>query len=250
MLKENAVKENIKKENVVKENVKKNAVKENIIKENIVKEYMLGNATVYLIFLQELSEADFQEMYALCSRERREKINKITSVTKQRQSISAGYLIYILKKKFGIEEEVVVLPEGKPVFRGNGDVNFNISHSGGYVVLAFGNAPLGVDIECVKQANLKLAKRFFTKEEYTYLLEQKEDEQKDAFCRIWTGKEAVVKAEGSGLLQPLDSFSVLGNEVELLGKKYELCQRRLPIEGQGVWVSVACVNRDGRIEKD
>lgn len=212
---------------------------EKILGEHVIKEYMLENATVYLISLQELSEADFQEMYALCSRERREKIDKITSVTKQRQSISAGYLIYILKKKFGIEEEIVVLPEGKPVFRKNRDVYFNISHSGGYVVLAFGNVSLGVDIECVREANLKLAKRFFAKEEYEYLLAQKEEEQKDAFCRIWTGKEAIVKAEGSGLLQPLDSFSVLENSVELSEKKYELCQKRLFIEEQNVWISVA-----------
>lgn len=214
---------------------------EHIIKEDM---HMLENATVYLISLQELSEGDFQEMYALCSRERREKVDKITSVMKQKQSICAGYLIYFLKKKFGIEEEIVVLPEGKPVFRENRDVYFNISHSGGYVVLAFGNAPLGVDIECVRETNLKLAERFFAKEEYEYLLAQKEDDRKDAFCRIWTGKEAVVKAEGSGLSRSLDSFSVLENSVELSEKKYELCQRRLPIEGQSVWVSVARLVRE------
>lgn len=214
-------------------------LKENIPKENILKKYMFGKATVYLISLQELSEADFEEMYALCSKERREKIDKITSVIKKRQSICAGYLLYFLKKKFKIEEEPVISPGGKPVFPGNQDVFFNLSHSGGYVVLAVGNAPLGVDIECARQANCKLAKRFFTKEEYAYLLEQEKERQDDAFCYIWIGKEAVVKAEGSGLLQALDSFLVLEDSVEISGKKYELWRRRICIEGRNAWVAVA-----------
>lgn len=210
-----------------------------MIGETIAKEYRLGNATVFLLFLRELSEEDVGEMYALCGRERREKTDKITSVTKKRQSIGAGYLIYLLQKKLQIDETPVILSDGKPVFLERQDVHFNLSHSGDYVALAFGDAPLGVDIERVRRANLTLAKRFFAGEEYADLTGRPEEERADLFCRMWTGKEAVAKASGKGLAIPLDSFSVLGKTVECQGNRYGLDWQKIGEEGEELWLCVA-----------
>lgn len=209
--------------------------------ENIVKEYRFGTATVFLIFMQRLSESDVGEMYELCDRERREKVDKITSVTKRKQSICAGFLFYLFQKRLHITETPVILSGGKPVFVKNRDIHFNISHSGDYVAFAFGDSPLGVDIECVKRTDLKVAKRFFTEEEYTYLAGRKEVERADLFCQMWTGKEAVVKASGEGLSVPLDSFSVLGETVECRGIRYGLSQQKIEEHGQALWISVAQV---------
>lgn len=217
------------------------------MKEDIVKEYRLGGSTLWLLHVQELSEEDLREMYGCCSRERREKAKHLKSELKRKQSVGAGYLLFLLKKRFSIEEEPVTRQEGKPVFRENKEVHFNISHSGGYAALAFGRNPLGMDIECVKRANLKVAKRFFKKEEYDYLSMLEDAEQADAFCRIWTGKEAVVKAAGSGLSMPFDSFCVLEEVIECSGNTYELCQRKLVERDQILWISMAeivCTNRD------
>lgn len=220
-----------------------------LVKDKKVKVYEIEDATVWLLCLQEISDVDFERMYVLCSRERKEKVDKIKSEIKRKQSVGAGYLISLLKEQFSIAEEPIILSEGKPVFSETQKIYFSISHSKDIVVLAFGKSPLGVDIEYIKQANLKIAKRFFTKEEYDHLLEQDEEKQGNVFCRMWTGKEAVVKAVGSGLSLPLDSFSVLNKIITVSGKLYELHWKRFVTDGfatdrQEFWLSVAQLIKD------
>lgn len=215
------------------------------MRSDLVREYRMEDITLWLLFSEEMSAEELSEMYALCSRNRQEKSDRIKFDLKRRESIGAGYLLSLLKNKFSIEEEPVLLADGKPVFQ-NGAVQFSISHSGGAVLLAFGTKPLGVDIEYVKEVKLKIAERFFTGEEYGWIAEQEKERQKDVFCQIWTGKEAVVKAAGGGLTLPLDQFSVLGKRVELLGERYELHQKKIENKEKSLWISAAQLITDER----
>lgn len=217
---------------------------------------MLGGNTVWLLSLEELSEADLEELYARLSPARKTKAEQIRAEMKKRQSVGAGYLLYLLKKRFSIEEDPVFMPGGKPVFSPEAGICFNISHSGPYAAIAFGKRALGLDIECAKRADLKMAKRFFKEEEYEHLAGLEQGEREDAFCKIWTGKEAILKATGTGLSVPLNSFSVLdtgenapeksGEAVEprvcLAGDRYGLYQRRLTEKGSVLWVSLAVLH--------
>ena len=214
------------------------------MRDDIVTEYNIENITLWLLSLRGVSGAELEEMYTLCSTERRAKADRIKQESKRRQSVGAGYLLSLLKGRYLLEEEPVILEGGKPAFRENRAVQFNISHSHDTVLLAFGDRPLGADIEFVGKANLKIAKRFFAEEEYDFLSGQKEADRGDAFCRIWTGKEAVGKAEGSGLSLIFDRFSVLGKTVEINEKKYELYQRKMEIDGRGIWLSAAQLMTD------
>ena len=209
-----------------------------------IKEYNLGECILWLLCLRDLYEEELERMFLCCDQMRRERIERIKPELKKRQSIAAGYLLYLLKKRFGIEEEPVTLPGGKPVFGERKDVCFSISHSGNYAAIAFGETPLGMDIECVKQANFKVAKRFFTKEEYAYLEEKDETEQADCFCQVWTAKEAVIKAAGGGLAIPLGSFSVLEDTAECAGESYTLYRQKLEVCGESVWVCVAVCDEE------
>lgn len=88
-------------------------------------------------------------------------------------------------------------------------VAFNVSHSGDWVVLAFGrNRQVGVDVEKIRRDLdvLKISGRYFTVEE-TALIEAADDPYR-AFFHHWARKEAYVKAVGSGLFRELSSFSV------------------------------------------
>jgi 4'-phosphopantetheinyl transferase len=88
---------------------------------------------------------------------------------------------------------------GKPVLRER-EVEFNASHSGELVALAFAKrTPVGIDVERRRQLTdtLALARRYFSAEEVA-IVERAADEN-DAFFTIWTAKEAIVKASGKGI---------------------------------------------------
>jgi len=86
---------------------------------------------------------------------------------------------------------------------------FNLSHTDGLAVCVAGRIrTLGVDVENMsrKVSPQELAKRFFAHGEYEYLRTMPPGSQREAFFRIWTLKEAYIKASGEGLTIPLDSF--------------------------------------------
>lgn len=101
---------------------------------------------------------------------------------------------------------------GKPRLEGASQpLNFNLSHSGNRFVIALcPNAQIGVDIEAcrsVRQARCIVA-RFFAPEERAALQELDETRFRDAFIRLWTLKEAFIKATGEGFSRPFASFAI------------------------------------------
>jgi 4'-phosphopantetheinyl transferase len=100
---------------------------------------------------------------------------------------------------------------GKPRLTGYGQVHFNLSHSEERAVLAISDtAEVGIDLERERPIeHVDLAKRYFHPNEVAAItVSRDEAEQRRAFFLVWTLKEAVVKALGTGLSTPLDSFEV------------------------------------------
>jgi 4'-phosphopantetheinyl transferase len=88
---------------------------------------------------------------------------------------------------------------------------FNISDSHDHLLMAIAaDGRLGVDVEVRRPVTdlLQLAGGNFSPEETCALQTLPPSERERAFFRIWTCKEAFVKALGGGLYIPLDSFSV------------------------------------------
>jgi 4'-phosphopantetheinyl transferase len=101
---------------------------------------------------------------------------------------------------------------GKPLLNEGNELRFNVSHTDGVALLAFGRGTeLGVDVEKIRPVrDLKdLANRFFSISERQELNQlEREDELHTAFFRCWTRKEAYIKAKGEGLSIPLHQFDV------------------------------------------
>jgi 4'-phosphopantetheinyl transferase len=96
---------------------------------------------------------------------------------------------------------------GKPQAPDIPGFEFNLSHAGAHVTLAFAwHQPLGVDIEW-RQRRIQveeLARRFFAAAEAEALGRLDAERRRTAFLRLWTHKEAVLKALGVGLSFGLD----------------------------------------------
>jgi len=90
-------------------------------------------------------------------------------------------------------------------------LEFNVSHTRGMAVLGFCRAGrIGVDVEHIHTdfQTSEVAERFFSLAERTALRALPAEYRHQAFFRIWTRKEAYIKALGEGLSHPLHQFDV------------------------------------------
>ncbi|MDG2090635.1 MAG: 4'-phosphopantetheinyl transferase superfamily protein [Gammaproteobacteria bacterium] len=110
---------------------------------------------------------------------------------------------------------------GKPriaSFEKTAPISFNLSHTNDLSVLAVSqNNELGVDAEYLtrKVDILKLANRYFSKQEYDELAALDVKEFDKRFFKLWTLKEAYIKACGMGMAIPLRDFSFSFNNEEI-----------------------------------
>ncbi|MCE6950259.1 4'-phosphopantetheinyl transferase superfamily protein [Cereibacter sphaeroides] len=94
-----------------------------------------------------------------------------------------------------------------------GGPSFNLSHCGGLAALALcSSAAVGVDIEAIRPIERAVATRFFAPSELQALEPLAGADWEQAFFRLWTRKEAFLKAVGTGLDTPLASFDVTAED--------------------------------------
>ncbi|MBO9553659.1 4'-phosphopantetheinyl transferase superfamily protein [Cellulomonas sp.] len=85
-------------------------------------------------------------------------------------------------------------------------VEFSLSHGGGLVAIAVAGrgVPVGVDVEPVDPDALAVVPRLHPHER-RHVEQTPHDDRPAAFTRLWTRKEAYVKAVGTGLRGALDA---------------------------------------------
>ena len=88
-------------------------------------------------------------------------------------------------------------------------IEFNLSHSGGLVVLGVGTGrALCVDVESIsRNTDTDRLDRYFAPREREALLALPEAERRRRFFELWTLKESYLKARGEGLRLALDAFA-------------------------------------------
>lgn len=91
-------------------------------------------------------------------------------------------------------------------------VGFNLSHSGALVLVALApGRTVGVDVEVAKRPSPhdEIASRVMSPRELELYLDLDDAGREAAFYRLWSIKEAVVKATGRGLTFPVRELDVL-----------------------------------------
>lgn len=167
---------------------------------------------IYISDTTKLSdEKTFQKYLSQMPKSRQQKIEKLRFSADKELSLLAGILLNYALSDNGIvlkDDDIIKGENGKPHLK-NSELFFNLSHSGKIAMCAVSDKDIGCDVERIKDIDLKIAKRFFSDEEYAYILSLSDyEKQKDSFFRLWTLKESFMKITGHGLKLPLDEFSI------------------------------------------
>ncbi len=169
----------------------------------------------------DVSEQSIKKSKEILSIAEIEKANKFHFLNdKKSYVISHANLRAILSKYLNKDAKKIGFSYnkfGKPFLQDPKDksICFNLSHSGNFCLIGVTRSDkIGVDIEKINKefSSLEIAKNYFSKKEYSEILNLPIHERTKAFYYCWTRKEAYIKAEGKGLSIELDSFDVTISE--------------------------------------
>ena len=150
----------------------------------------------------------------------RERAARFASERERARFVAArGLLRTILGTSLGAAPQSVEFlygAKGKPSLGGalaRSGLQFNLAHSGGLAVFAVArDRPVGVDVEQLRPMPdlSELIDRYFSASECAEMKSLAEDEGLRGFFKIWTRKEALLKATGEGITGLPGAVDVLG----------------------------------------
>ena len=113
------------------------------------------------------------------------------------------------------ETPIIRNEHGKPSLAEHPEIKYNLSHANGIAVCLVSETECGVDCEGVRSYRPNVIKRAFSENEKILIENASENEHDLLFFRLWTLKEAYVKAIGIGISYPLNTveFSFDGKKI-------------------------------------
>ena len=133
-------------------------------------------------------------------------------------TIARGALRLLLSRYLGclpVGIEFKYNSYGKPFINKPDNVTyqFNVSHSKNLAVIIVARQTVGIDVEYQDPAfaSLKIAERFFSKDEVQDLKSTPAPLFVEHFFDCWSRKESYIKARGLGVSLALDSFTTRSN---------------------------------------
>lgn len=161
----------------------------------------------------DITQERIDSLGLLISLEKRNKIQRLINRQDKLRALIGEILIRtMIVEERSIDNGDIIFEKnryGKPYLRNYQGLDFNISHSGDFVICAIDNKPIGVDIEEIKNIEYQdIAKEFFTFSEFQYITKRDSHSCLSKFYEVWTLKESYIKCCGKGLTIPLKSFSI------------------------------------------
>lgn len=170
-----------------------------------------------MIYLIDLNVID-AELEALLSKELQDK-NEYKRYHHRKDQM-AHLCSAIIPKALGIslgyyttKEDISRGQYGKP-YIASSMYEFNVSHSGNYMVVTYNTKPIGIDIEETIKYDDDVIKNCFSEEEGNYVSFAAEEEKNNRFTDIWTAKESYFKYMGYGIGDTMSSISVIASPVK------------------------------------
>ena len=178
-----------------------------------------GPLTEVLVWTFDLDEIDSVASAGVLAADERARAARFRfDIHRNRFIAGRALLRHVLAELTGTPPETIEFvygEHGKPAIKAGG-LHFNLSHAENRAIIGVTQAgPVGVDIERMKpdRARPEIAGRFFAPQETQALAGLSGDVYANAFFQIWSRKEAVLKAVGTGIGGGLSSFSVPSDEL-------------------------------------
>ena len=153
----------------------------------------------------------FRRLLPYVGLERREAIGRFRFVEDAQRSLIADLLARtVIGRRLGrTNEEIVFIrePNRKPRLKEAGEFEFNLSHSGAWILCASDFEPVGADVEIIRNFEWDDLKDTLSSEERARLDPSSRMDWRILFAAHWTIKESYLKAVGAGLSIPPSELS-------------------------------------------
>lgn len=194
------------------------------------------NKSIHLYSHQIVSPDDIRYLHSMLRTDAafRLKLSGILPLEIKVLKVAGRLLLQRALKNWGYDrdDELLHSAYGKPYIQDA--PAFNLSYTEGLVVLAITDLDtIGVDIELVKEIDYKSMLKVLHPNEQKLVIES--EEPLHDFYRIWTRKEAVLKAVGTGLVNELEQLdcsrqypddrytTISWRTIHNFEKKYKVC---------------------------
>lgn len=205
-----------------------------------LRRWLIERAVVVLsLTLDPVSAAESVEWYASLNPAERQRAESFYFESDRQAYVAAHALLrHALSAALPCDPadwRFVTGPLGKPQLADpppGFDLRFNLSHCRSRVVVALAlDVEVGVDVEAFDRATRidpGIADAYFAPDEAAALRAVSDEvDRREQFLRLWTLKEACIKATGRGLSQPLDAFSIDPERLSIRSQSLPMAELRL-----------------------
>lgn len=155
------------------------------------------------------------DLAPLSESERTHALRYYAHADQVRSIATRSMLRKLLAEKTAVQPEAlyfVTNEYGKPSLQDYDDIEFNVSHSGDFALIALSMVgAVGVDIE---RYDRRIDARNLSEYVFTPIERENQLETMEAFIQKWVAKESVLKALGVGIANHLQSISILSTDNE------------------------------------
>lgn len=176
---------------------------------------------IYLIDTTKIRD-DIKKFFEILPQDEMQKVNNYKFIKNRERSIATFYYRRIILSKYtGLSPQELsfkINQYGKPSIENKNFsyIKFNYSHSNDIIIYSITrDSEIGIDIEFIKEISdmNSLVNNYFSSEEIsTFRNTNNKIDQLNFFYKIWTRKEALLKAIGLGLTEDLKTIDSLCNE--------------------------------------
>ena len=162
-----------------------------------------------------LTDAVSDDLLSRLDDETRQRVLRYHQPERDRTLVAHAALRHLLAPQLNVKPDAITLTRrcatcgstdhGKPSLDGVPGIEFSLSHSGDLAAVAIAGVPVGVDVErrspAIDWASIR--SDTFDDDEWT--------DDPTALTDLWSRKEAVVKATGRGMSEPLSSIRTVAD---------------------------------------